>query len=180
MEREFLVAVSVVLRATANSLRNPLKNWKRRVLRTLVTTTTYGGAFIMRLLALAALVAISSVTGPAIAQQTTPSQSLQNEADKGIKTQNSGASGYVGEQDKPGSASHMPGDANRADTSGTASTAPSAQNSGAGISGAPGGKNGPSQQGTVGSASQNLSVQEQDPANVKGLPGNKSGPPAKR
>ena len=134
----------------------------------------------MRLLAFAALVAISSVTGPAIAQQTTPSQSLQNEADKGIKTHNSGASGYVGEQDKPGSASRMPGDANRADTSGPVSTAPSAQNSGAGISGAPGGKNGPSQQGTVGSASQNLSVQEQDPANVKGLPGNKSGPPAKR
>ena len=35
-------------------------------------------------------------------------------------------------------------------------------------------------QGTVGSNSQNMSVQEQDPANVKGLPGNKSGPPAKR
>lgn len=134
----------------------------------------------MRLLALAAFVAISSATGAAFAQQSTPSQSLQNEADKGIKTQNSGASGYVGEQDKPGSAARMPGDANRLDTPGTASTTPSAQNSGTGITGAPGGKNGPSQQGTVGSASQNLSVQEQDPSNVKGLPGNKSGPPAKR
>jgi hypothetical protein len=135
----------------------------------------------MRLLALAALIAISSATGSATAQQTTPSQSLQNEADKGIKTQNSGASGYVGDQDKPGSATRMPGDANRADTSGTVPTAPSAQNSGAGISGAPGGKNGPaSRQGTVGSASQNLSVRGQDPANVKGLLGNKSGPPAKR
>lgn len=60
-------------------------------------------------------------------------------------------------------------------------TAPSAQNSGAGIAGAPGNKSGPpAQKGTVGSSSQNLSVQEQDPSNVKGLPGNKSGPPAKR
>jgi hypothetical protein len=62
---------------------------------------------------------------------------------------------------------------------GAAATAPSAQNSGAGISGAPGNKNGPAA-GTVGSSSQNTSVQQQDPANIKGLPGNKSGPPAKR
>ncbi|WP_376707306.1 MULTISPECIES: hypothetical protein [Bradyrhizobium] len=73
----------------------------------------------------------------------------------------------------------MPGDRNRAD-SGVA-TSPSAQNSGAGIAGAPGNKSGPpAQKGTVGSASPNLSVQEQDPSNVKGMPGNKSGPPAKR
>jgi hypothetical protein len=65
--------------------------------------------------------------------------------------------------------------------SGATTTAPSAQNSGAGISGASGNKNGPApEKGTVGSASQNLPTQEQDPANVKGLPGNKSGPPAKR
>ncbi|MGY0569688.1 hypothetical protein ACTGJ9_000270 [Bradyrhizobium sp. RDM12] len=72
----------------------------------------------------------------------------------------------------------MPGGPARAE-SGSAAT--SAQNSGAGIAGAPGNKNGPpAGTGTVGSASQNQSVQEQDPANVKGLPGNKSGPPAKR
>src|ERR1700710_353237 len=81
----------------------------------------------------------------------------QQPANQGTNTQNSGPS------------------------AGAAATAPSAQNSGAGISGAPGNKNGPSaRDGTVGSNSQNTSVQEQDSANVKGLPGNKSGPPAKR
>ncbi|WP_409362824.1 hypothetical protein [Bradyrhizobium diazoefficiens] len=75
----------------------------------------------------------------------------------------------------------MPGDRNRADTTNGVATSPSAQNSGAGIAGAPGNKNGPpAHTGTVGSNSQNKSVQEQDPSNVKGLPGNKSGPPAKR
>ncbi|WP_275195746.1 hypothetical protein [Bradyrhizobium sp. CSA207] len=75
----------------------------------------------------------------------------------------------------------MPGSPSRAD-SGNAATAPSAQNSGAGIAGAPGNKNGPpAHTGTTGAASQNQqSVQQQDPANIKGLPGNKSGPPAKR
>jgi hypothetical protein len=128
----------------------------------------------------AILVAVPLMAGPALAQQTAPNQNVQTEADKGIKTQNSGASGYVGEQEKPGSAAHAPGEPNRADSTNSAATAPSAQNSGAGISGAPGNKNGPAPKGTVGSASQNLSVQEQDSSNVKGLPGNKSGPPAKR
>jgi hypothetical protein len=63
---------------------------------------------------------------------------------------------------------------------------PSAQNSGAGIQGAPGNKNGPpADKGTVGSSSstmdrQNPNVSAQDPANVKGLPGNKSGPAVKK
>jgi len=62
---------------------------------------------------------------------------------------------------------------------------PSAQNSGAGIQGAPGNKNGPpANSGTVGSSStmdrQNPNVSAQDPANVKGLPGNKSGPATKK
>jgi len=134
----------------------------------------------MRYLALTAIAVVAGLTAPAMAQQASPSHNLQNEADKGIKTENSGASGYVSEQDKPGSASHIPGNPARAATD-SAATAPSAQNSGAGIAGAPGNKNGPpAHSGTVGSASQNQSVQEQDPANVKGLPGNKSGPPAKR
>lgn len=135
----------------------------------------------MRITMAAILMTVPLMAGPAIAQQTTPNQNVQSEADKGIKTQNSGASGYVGEQDKPGSAANMPGDRSRADSTGSAATSPSAQNSGAGIAGAPGNKNGPpAQKGTVGSSSQNLSVQEQDTSNVKGLPGNKSGPPAKR
>ena len=65
---------------------------------------------------------------------------------------------------------------------------PSAQNSGAGIQGAPGNKNGPTatDSGTVGSSStttinrHNPDVSAQDPSNVKGMPGNKSGPPAKK
>ncbi|MFL6820598.1 MAG: hypothetical protein ACJ8EF_21925 [Bradyrhizobium sp.] len=60
---------------------------------------------------------------------------------------------------------------------------PSANNSGAGISGYPGNKNGPApNKGTVGSATnpENPSASNQDAANVKGLPGNKSGPPAKK
>ncbi|WP_407159671.1 hypothetical protein [Bradyrhizobium sp. STM 3557] len=67
------------------------------------------------------------------------------------------------------------------------SAPPSAQNSGAGIQGAPGNKNGPpAKSGTVGSSSsstmdrQNPNVSAQDPANVKGLPGNKSGPAVKK
>lgn len=66
------------------------------------------------------------------------------------------------------------------------SGAPSAQNSGAGIAGQPGNKNGPAAKPgeTVGSSStlnqQNPTVQQQDTSNIKGLPGNKSGPPAKQ
>ena len=59
---------------------------------------------------------------------------------------------------------------------------PSAQNSGAGISGYSGNKNGPpAEKGTVGSATtnQNREVRDQDAAKIQGLPGNKSGPPAK-
>lgn len=124
----------------------------------------------------AALVASALATGPVLAQQTAPNQNLQNEADKGIKTHNSGASGNVGSQETPGAAAHPPGQP----AAGGAATATSSQNSGAGISGAPGSKSGPPPgQGTVGTAGSS-SVQQQDPANVKGLPGNKSGPPAKR
>jgi hypothetical protein len=64
------------------------------------------------------------------------------------------------------------------------SSAPSAQNSGAGIAGAPGNKNGPAVKPgeTVGSTmnQQNPTVQQQDPSNIKGMPGNKNGPPAKQ
>jgi hypothetical protein len=64
------------------------------------------------------------------------------------------------------------------------STAPSAPNSGAGVAGQPGNKNGPAAKpgGTVGSGvgAQNPSDQTQDTSNIKGLPGNKSGPPAKQ
>jgi hypothetical protein len=34
---------------------------------------------------------------------------MQQDADKGLKTRNSGESGFVGDQDKPGSSAHPPG-----------------------------------------------------------------------
>lgn len=127
----------------------------------------------MRQIALAAIVLAAGLT-PVVAQQTSPN--MQNEADKGIKTQNSGASGYVGEQDRPGSAAQMPGDnSGRANST---TTVPSAQNSGTGIAGAPGSTSGPSPKG--GTVGQSTTTQQQDSSNIKGLPGNKSGPPAKR
>jgi hypothetical protein len=36
-------------------------------------------------------------------------EQMQRDADKGLKTRNSGESGYVGDQDKPGSSAHPPG-----------------------------------------------------------------------
>ncbi len=47
---------------------------------------------------------------PALAQQqTAPNPQMQEEADKGAKTRQSGESGYVGEQEKPGASAHAPG-----------------------------------------------------------------------
>ena len=42
-------------------------------------------------------------------QQMTPNQQMQNEADKGVKTRNSGESGYVADQEKPGASAQPPG-----------------------------------------------------------------------
>jgi hypothetical protein len=67
----------------------------------------------MRTSILATIFAFGSVIAvPALAQQSTGTssqQQMQDEADKGIKTRNSGESGYVGEQEKPGASSHVPG-----------------------------------------------------------------------
>jgi hypothetical protein len=60
---------------------------------------------------------------------------------------------------------------------------PNAQNSGAGVSGYPGNKNGPPAKGTVGSSTssdKSDGVRQQDAAKIQGMPGNKSGPPAKQ
>jgi hypothetical protein len=93
------------------------------------------------------------------------------------QSQGSGASGYVQDQDKSGITGQPQSQPYRSDNAaGDASAATSAQNSGAGIGGAPGSKNGPdARQGTVGSNA----TQQQDPANVKGLPGGKSGQPVR-
>jgi len=76
------------------------------------------------------LVASAAVTLPALAQQqtapnpqqqTAPNPQMQEEADKGAKTRQSGESGYVGEQEKPGSSAHAPGRTDTASpTTGTA------------------------------------------------------------
>ena len=49
----------------------------------------------MRSTMAAILMTVPLVAAPAMAQPAAPNQNLQSEADKGIKTQNSGASGFV-------------------------------------------------------------------------------------
>jgi hypothetical protein len=84
----------------------------------------------MRSLAFAmVVVAGTGMAIPAIAQQAAPSEQtgkqmpgeadkglkaddpnqMQRDADKGAKTRNSGDSGYVADQDKPGASAHPPG-----------------------------------------------------------------------
>ena len=65
----------------------------------------------MRTTIVAVLVASGTMIAlPALAQQqTAPNPQMQEEADKGAKTRQSGESGYVGEQEKPGSSAHAPG-----------------------------------------------------------------------
>jgi hypothetical protein len=66
----------------------------------------------MRTTAIAILLVLgSAVTAPVMAQQqpTGPNQKTQEEADKGVKTRNSGESGLVSDQEKPGSSAHPPG-----------------------------------------------------------------------
>jgi len=67
----------------------------------------------MRTTIIAMLVASGTMIAlPALAQQqqqTAPNPQMQEEADKGAKTRQSGESGYVGEQEKPGAAARAPG-----------------------------------------------------------------------
>jgi hypothetical protein len=46
------------------------------------------------------------------------------EADKGVKTRNSGESGYVGDQAKPGASAHPPGRPDSQQTTGSETGAP--------------------------------------------------------
>ena len=49
------------------------------------------------------------VTLPALAQQQpAPNPQMQEEADRGVKTRQSGELGYVGEQEKPGASASSP------------------------------------------------------------------------
>jgi hypothetical protein len=64
----------------------------------------------------------TAVAAPAFAQQQTPPHpQMQNEADKGVKTRNSGESGYVADQEKPGASSHAPGQPGKDQTTGSGS-----------------------------------------------------------
>jgi hypothetical protein len=89
---------------------------------------------LMRTLVLARTAAFGiAIAAPALAQQSTaPGQQMQSdkqiqeEADKGIKTRNSGESGFVGQQESPAASAHPPG---RPDPGGSQSTT----GSGAGI-----------------------------------------------
>jgi hypothetical protein len=89
------------------------------------------------------VIAGSAITFPAMAQQQAapsdqtktemhrdvdnelkgsgPNEQLQRDADKGIKTRNSGQSGYVADQDKPGASAHPPGQPGSEQTTGSAS-----------------------------------------------------------
>jgi hypothetical protein len=60
-----------------------------------------------------------ALAAPALAQQSTApgpqmqsDKQMQEEADKGIKTRNSGASGFVGQQETSGASAHPPGQPN--------------------------------------------------------------------
>lgn len=50
-----------------------------------------------------------------------PNEQMQRDADKGAKTRNSGASGYVADQDKPGATAHPPGRPGSEQTTGSGS-----------------------------------------------------------
>ena len=65
----------------------------------------------MRTSTLAMVGALGSVIAPPVLaqQQTVPNPQMQEEADKGVKTRQSGESGYVGEQEKPGASARPPG-----------------------------------------------------------------------
>ncbi|WP_377827388.1 hypothetical protein ACFKHW_20670 [Bradyrhizobium lupini] len=87
----------------------------------------------MRKLSLAFVAALPLISIPAAAQQTGATsqagvdKNVQTEADKGIKTRNSGESGYVANQDKPGAASHAPGETTSTAGTTTGSTTPNDQ-----------------------------------------------------
>jgi hypothetical protein len=77
----------------------------------------------MRTRMVAMLVASGTmITLPALAQQQQPAPNpqMQEEADKGAKTRQSGESGYVGEQEKPGAAARPPGKTDVPPTTGSA------------------------------------------------------------
>jgi hypothetical protein len=98
-----------------------------RLLRVLSGRDNTGGKA-MRTSIFAIAVAIGATIAPqthaqqstAPSQQMQPNQKVQDEADKGVKTRNSGESGFVADQEKPGAAAHPPGQPDKS-TTGTSS-----------------------------------------------------------
>jgi uncharacterized protein HemX len=91
----------------------------------------------MRTSIFALLVALgTAVAIPAMAQQQQQSApnnpQMQDEADKGLKTRNSGESGYVADQDKPGASANAPGRPNSSQTTGSSSGTEGATSPGSG------------------------------------------------
>jgi hypothetical protein len=102
-------------------------------MRTLMQGQGLGWRTAMRKLSLALVATLPLISIPAAAQQTGATsqagvnQNVQTEADKGIKTRNSGESGYVANQDKPGAASHAPGETTSTAETTTGSSTPNDQ-----------------------------------------------------
>jgi hypothetical protein len=71
------------------------------------------------------LAAITSLPCAAQQQTGTDRQQMQEEADKGVKTRQSGESGYVGDQEKAGASAHAPGRASDTPPAGSTSGMPS-------------------------------------------------------
>ena len=73
-------------------------------MRTLIlaTTAVFG-------IAIAAPAPARAQQSTAPAQQMQSEKQMQEEADKGIKTRNSGEAGFVGQQERPGASAHPPG-----------------------------------------------------------------------
>jgi hypothetical protein len=86
----------------------------------LATTAAFG-------IAIAASAQAQQSTAPG--QQMQSDKQMQEEADKGIKTRDSGESGFVGQQEKPGASAHPPG---RPDSSGSQTTTGSGAGTGSG------------------------------------------------
>jgi hypothetical protein len=91
----------------------------------------------MRTSIFALLVALgTAVAMPAMAQQqqqSTPNNpQMQDEADKGVKTRNSGESGYVADQERPGASATAPGRPNSSQTTGSSSGTEGAAGPGSG------------------------------------------------
>jgi hypothetical protein len=72
----------------------------------------------------------TAIAVPALAQQSTApvqpqiqsDKQMQEEADKGIKTRDSGESGFVGQQERPGASAHPPGQPSQTTTGSGAGT----------------------------------------------------------